>query len=427
MKKFKFYALAFAAIAFAGCSDDVIDGQGASGTQGDGTPAYLTISFTANGGNSSRSTADDARELTADIKGVLEAGKVGEGNQAELANLITRNRELNLTPDIITLLGGTSQYNSPDIFLDAVSALTSMSSGPLGAVVDPDLLYGMKQSAFDAIKTGMNQSKVESPSSVYSWGASVGKSIATYLSSSTPSGTSVGSSMGNVAQSSTDAAKARNKANIDRMLAEDYMQRYIEEGTYEEWKATAKNFGIADFQKALEDAGYTEEAVKARFQSGEANEAARKQAERYQREELFWDNTEAYLVELNEHALEMIDLQTYANEMLDTIYAKETEFYDAWVDYFVKHTAYSAAYDHTDVSRVQREEVGKSSDAVYALAEALTKNSVDLLDPTIQTNALLSQILLVVNAIMQQNNKAGSGTSLPDALEALATGLVKST
>lgn len=371
-------------------------------------------------------TADDAKELTADIAGVLEAGKVGEGNQAELMNLITRNRDLNLTPDIITLLGGKSQYNSPDAFLDAAGALTSLSSG-LGSLADPDVFYGLKQSAFDAIKTGMNQSKVESPSSVYSWGASVGKSIATYLSSSVPSGTAVGSSMGNVAQSSSDAAKARNKANIDRMLDEDYMQRYIEDGTYEEWKATAKNFGIADFEKALEDAGYTEEAVKARFQSGEANEAARKQAERYQREELFWDNTEAYLVELNEHALEMIDLQTYANEMLDTIYAKETEFYDAWVDYFVKHTAYSASYDHIDVSRVQREEVGKSSDAVYALAEALTKNSVDLLDPTIQTNALLSQILLVVNAIMQQNNKAGSGTSLPDALEALATGLVKST
>lgn len=372
------------------------------------------------------STADDAKELTADIKGVLEAGKVGEGNQAELANLITRNRDLNLTPDIITLLGGTSKYNSPDAFLDVVGALTSISSG-LGSLADPDVFYGIKQSAFDAIKTGMNQSKVESPSSVYSWGASVGKSIATYLSSSVPSGQAVGASMGNVAQNSTDAAKARNKANIDRMLDEDYMQRYIEDGTYQEWKATAKNFGIADFEKALKDAGYTEEAVKARFQSGEANEAARKQAERYQREELFWDNTEAYLVELNEHAVEMIDLQTYANEMLDTIYAKETEFYDAWVDYFVKHTAYSAAYDHTDVSRVQREEVGKSSDAVYALAEALTKNSVDLLDPTIQTNALLSQILLVVNAIMQQNNKAGSGTSLPDALEALATGLVKST
>ena len=50
MRKFKFFALAFAAIAFAGCSDDAIDGQrkerkgkGDTGTVGDGTPAYLTI------------------------------------------------------------------------------------------------------------------------------------------------------------------------------------------------------------------------------------------------------------------------------------------------------------------------------------------------------------------------------------------------
>lgn len=58
MKKFKFYALAFAAIAFAGCSDDVIDGQGAnSGIQGDAAPAYLTISFSANG-NSSRAAGE---------------------------------------------------------------------------------------------------------------------------------------------------------------------------------------------------------------------------------------------------------------------------------------------------------------------------------------------------------------------------------
>ena len=61
MKKFKFFALAFAALSFAACSDDVIDGKGGNtGTDGDATPAYLTISFTANGGNSSRSTADDA-------------------------------------------------------------------------------------------------------------------------------------------------------------------------------------------------------------------------------------------------------------------------------------------------------------------------------------------------------------------------------
>ena len=85
MKKFKFYALAFAAIAFAGCSDDVIDGQGANGMQGDGTPAYLTISFTANGGNSSRSTADDANN-TGDKDGNAEdSGHSTPGTRDEVA------------------------------------------------------------------------------------------------------------------------------------------------------------------------------------------------------------------------------------------------------------------------------------------------------------------------------------------------------
>ena len=86
MKKFKFYALAFAAIAFAGCSDDVIDGKGGNnGRQGAGTPAYLTISFTANGGNSSRSTADDANN-TGDKDGNAEdSGHSTPGTKDEVA------------------------------------------------------------------------------------------------------------------------------------------------------------------------------------------------------------------------------------------------------------------------------------------------------------------------------------------------------
>lgn len=60
MKKFKFFALAFAALSFAACSDDALDGKGGnSGSAGDGTPAYLTISFTANGGSSSRADDDN--------------------------------------------------------------------------------------------------------------------------------------------------------------------------------------------------------------------------------------------------------------------------------------------------------------------------------------------------------------------------------
>ena len=60
MKKFKFFALAFAALSFAACSDDALDGKGGnSGSAGDGTPAYLTISFSANTGNSSRVSDSD--------------------------------------------------------------------------------------------------------------------------------------------------------------------------------------------------------------------------------------------------------------------------------------------------------------------------------------------------------------------------------
>lgn len=86
MKKFKFYALAFAAIAFAGCSDDVIDGQGANtGVQGDAAPAYLTISFSANG-NSSRAAGEpgDDTNNQGDTDGSQEdSGHHNDGTDAE--------------------------------------------------------------------------------------------------------------------------------------------------------------------------------------------------------------------------------------------------------------------------------------------------------------------------------------------------------
>ena len=371
-------------------------------------------------------TADDAKELTADIGALLEAGKVGTGRSIDYYNLTTRNQDLNLTDDIISMFGGTSAYNSVDSFLDSFSGIMDGLSGISGNLSSPEFWRAVNNTGMNqAIKDTLNTNYQNAPSSVYSWGGSVGKSLSNYLAATSAQSPSYGTTVNNLAQSSSDAVKAATQAKLDQMLDEEYMNKFIENGqTYADWAATAKNFGIADLSKALEDVGYSEESVKARFQSGEANLAAAKQAERYAREELFWDNTEAYLTELNEHALQMIDLQTYANEVLDDLYAKHCEFYDAWVDYFVKHTAYSAAYDHTEVSKVQNEEKGKSQDAIYALAEALTKNSVDLLDPTIQTNALLSQILIVVNAIMQQNNETSTGTSLPDTLSALAMGII---
>ena len=82
MKKFKFFALAFAALSFAACSDDAIEGQsGSGGIAGDGTPAYLTISFTANGGSSSRAdneTNDGDEDGTAEDSGHSTPGTTDE-------------------------------------------------------------------------------------------------------------------------------------------------------------------------------------------------------------------------------------------------------------------------------------------------------------------------------------------------------------
>lgn len=342
-------------------------------------------------------TAQESYELQSEIAAVLEYGKVGAGDSTTVAKLTN-----------YTTAGVESTVSSYLTLMREVNALQSNST--IASLIS---------------SSARLNNNISSSNSVYSWGGIVGKSIANYLASTTASGSSVGST---IVSSGTSATTSATQAKIDKMLDEDYIMSIIESGgTYEDWAETAKKFGIADLSAALEDVGYSEEDVEARFASAEAKYGAIYEYNRQLREEEFWDNTEAYLEQLNEYAEQMVDLQTYANEVLDAIYAKNVQFYDAWVDYYVKHTAYSAAYDHSTVTKIQKAEQSGSQDAVYALAEALTQNTVDLLDPTIQTNALLSQILIVVNAIMQQNNQASSGTSLPDALQALATGLVKST
>lgn len=85
MRKFKFFALAFAALSFAACSDDAIDGQGGNtGTIGDGTPAYLTIAFSSNEGSSTRTEGDGTN--TGDEDGDPEnSGHTTPGTADEIA------------------------------------------------------------------------------------------------------------------------------------------------------------------------------------------------------------------------------------------------------------------------------------------------------------------------------------------------------
>lgn len=103
-------------------------------------------------------------------------------------------------------------------------------------------------------------------------------------------------------------------------------------------------------------------------------------------------------------------------------------FWKDFQDYFIKHKYYSntTGYKYSDVSKVQKKaKKSERGDTVNALAKMLTKNVVDLRDPTIQTNALLAQILLKVETLVNQNNKLSKKESsqLANSIQALAIGL----
>ena len=75
---------------------------------------------------------------------------------------------------------------------------------------------------------------------------------------------------------------------------------------------------------------------------------------------------------------------------------------------------------------VKTEKDKTAEDTLNALTEALVQSPIeDLLDPTVQQNLFLAQILRVVQGIFQQNNTQGK-LKLPDAIAALATGMTVS-
>ena len=366
--------------------------------------------------------------MDVDLRQILELGKVGDGNLQALYQLTTRGIDLNVTPSLVELMGGTSLFKVANAASQIISGLPFLSNSPTGDFIMA--LESASTALVGAISDNLNSSRDYSVDSRYSWGT-VGKSTGAVLNVLTgPTGEYI-TSGGGTAQSASEQAQSSVNKNLETMLSEDYIRGIVEDhGTYQDWVQSGEKYGITDMSKALSEAGYSEEDVKASFQSMQVQQGAAIESAKREREDTYWDNTEAYQLAIQDNTTVLIDLMTYNNQTLDMIYAKHKEFYDAWVDYFVNHTVYNEAFGEAanSVNTIRSQEKDKSDSAVYALAEALNKNSVDLLkDPVLQTNAILAQILIVVNAIMQQNNQTGGVMSLPDTLQALSMGLTGGT
>lgn len=398
-------------------------------------------------GNIAKSSAESIA-LDKDIKQVLQLGKVGAGNAKELYQLTTRNKDLMLTTSLVELMGGTSAYKSAgakwDSYKQIAGAIMGGALGITGAtsILPSTLLYG--RAALPASRTTITPAN-----SLYSWGT-VSKSGAAALGvfAEALSKYSNSASAARVLATSTNLGSSAVSSKIDQMLASSYIgERFALAGkSYNDFVASAKNLGISDFSQAVKDAGYAEQDIKNLFQQYQTQQGLQEQAQRNQTESEYWDTMIKYVPEMYNHLFEGADaFQPRVDTLLTDLIAKVVEgnshlilldknvdsFWTNWNNYILEHTVYNKAYTFGDVESIYRQQADKDKeDVAYALSEALTRGlSGDieaLKDPTVQTNVLLSQILIVMRAIMEQGNKTG-GTSMIDSLTAMALGLTSST
>lgn len=403
-------------------------------------------------------TGAEAASQQADLKQLLELGKVGNGNAKELYNLTTTGQDLNLTKKYVERLGGFSTTSLTQGLIDVAHMSDGTLSGNLSAV--NAVGNGFRNVLQSAATSMLNHNNAVS--SKYGWG-SVSKSLAS-TALSVNSDHSLKYSP-NPYVSNTSATQASADASVTKFQTMiDDISKYVEDNkTYDEWAADSRKYGIADINKAIEATGTSENDLRAAFTAQQAQRASEYEHEREVNEDAFWANgseywtnfmptyantvyeyDEAFLANhsamMNNQAVQINDevtmisnqetliatLNTNTN-ILSRLFDKYKEFYSAWIDYYINHSAYSRdTMSASQAASIQNAEKSEYGDAVLGLAEALTSNQVNLLDPTVQQNVLLSKILLLLESIQQNTNGISTnakGGSLSTTLSALGLGI----
>lgn len=384
-------------------------------------------------------TAIESNAQKADVKQLLELVKVGQGNAQSMYQLTHTGRDLNVTNSLVSLLGGTSNYER----IRSIRKGTDLLANPLQEAKN----FGSftKSLAFGASNFLKGEAKAFLASNPVRKSTSM---------------TTVSTEAGATAASASAAAV---KTAMDKLLSDSYLiDKFVKAGkSFEDWAASAKTLGISDLSSALTSVGTSMVDVKSYFQDKEAEQGSDMQAEKWEHEKLFRDTgisfwSETFFTEYKDPLFSLFEIN---NQRLESIVQNQVDwkdyfqkewiekgwqsyvsigaggnglfnrFYQEFMKYFINHTYYSntKGYTYEDVEKIQKKSKKQEhGDTVNALAEMLTTNLLDLKDPTMQTNAILSQILIVVSAIMNQNNEVGGKvgqSALLDSLSAMALGL----
>ena len=392
-------------------------------------------------------SAADYGNIMSDIKAMLEEGKVGQGNASVLNQLTTY--------DVSTLNKGTYAPNLMDLWgLDSK-------------------YYGTQAATYN-ISSTLSGSNANSPSSMYSW-TDAGKSSLSLFENYAGSKANL---EGVSSSSATSQISKQTSSGLTKWI--DSMQSYIQENkSFEDWYNSAKDYGFSDVGSTLEDMGYTVSDLQNAYIDEAANYATQQAVQNKALETQFWNSgirfwdvthpaeVEAWNVKFDQTMLDWkttfsTEMSNWSNTYLTTTqallehfdlkYAEWSELYSnsveetnkklqyannafdnsfvndflyEWKDYYIgNHTHYREATGYDKSIRTINAEKRETGEAVLALAQSLTKNYQDLADPTVQTNVLLGQILIVLQSILTAT-QSGKGLSLPTALSALGLNIDK--
>lgn len=228
-------------------------------------------------------TYEEGDAIKDDVAQVLELGKVGQGNERSRYELVTRNQDLNVISDLVTLLGGKSSFASAE---EKRKNWQSTLSPLLG-------VSNAKSAAASSKFVNSGFSELTPAQSQYGW-QSIGKSAAAMASSSQSSNESVTgiSDLQNQSEQSLDNADTMYRKNLQSMI--DSMEGFIQnnpEANYKDWLDTARSFGIADFESAIADAGLSNAEVQGYFDALQTKLGSIQKKEREDREDSFWKDT----------------------------------------------------------------------------------------------------------------------------------------
>lgn len=429
-------------------------------------------------------TASEYEAQKKDIAAVIEKGKVGRGNAVAFSNL-TNFSSPETVPQLIEMMGGISAFSAVNGGINFLNSLTDQSGFGLLKMTTKGIRTTSNAIANAVLKTTANK-VVSSKYNWGFVGKSIGEAIANSATAQVRAASSLIASDDNLRKAEAKKINdilGTMDAAIGGMpkLGEKPQQK-----SFAEWwqsavsKFSTKSNAEEEFRTALERTGVTEEQMKGQYEAKQAQQASeftwKRDSDIMQYvEEIFptwqqklWDKLDSFQMDMNAQwkgwrendwtanwvkttwnkewvetawgktwiseawKKDWIDTQWSTNWLgLDANKNSSTSgwnwksFMDTIIDRFIKYTTYTSetkdAYKAIDTVK-SKEKEKESGDAVLALAKALTNNTAELKDPAVQTNALLAQILIVLEAIMQAENTSG-GATLATTLSALGLGL----